>query len=211
MVSAMLLTPLPGAAGQRARCSWRMRKKGRPPWVTSCRSYRVARTCLHARFLVLAPLSHGPDHTVPVADHFGVQRPGPRYRVRHSARGIPASVGPHGKPHQLWYMRPSGHKEEVHIVSAANSLSLDAGRGMGEGHQPQMWAQSDVAWKRWRLTPSPDGRTHQLSCEGTGTVLDSPWDAKAGTRPVMWNGHDGENQQWVLALPFGKASADAAR
>ncbi|MFI0544896.1 hypothetical protein ACH3VS_39305 [Streptomyces sp. WSLK1-3] len=40
---------------------------------------------------------------------------------------------------------------------------------------------------------------------------DSPWDAKAGTRPVMWNGHDGENQQWVLALPFGKASADAAR
>ncbi|WP_203237610.1 RICIN domain-containing protein [Streptomyces sp. CdTB01] len=119
--------------------------------------------------------------------------------------------GPHGKPHQLWYMRPSGHKEEVHIVSAANGLSLDAPRGMGEGHQPQMWAQSDVAWKRWRLTPSPDGRSHQLSCEGTGTVLDSPWDAKAGTRPVMWNGHDGENQQWVLALPFGKASADAAR
>lgn len=111
--------------------------------------------------------------------------------------------GPHGKPHQLWYLRPSGHAGEVHIVSAANGLVLDAGRGMGDGYQPQMWAQSDAAWKRWRLAPSPDGRAHTLSCEGTGTVLDSPWDAKWETRPVMWNGHGGENQQWVLALPFG--------
>lgn len=111
--------------------------------------------------------------------------------------------GPHGKPHQLWYLRPSGHAGEVHIVSVANGLALDAGRGMGDGHQPQMWEQSDVAWRRWRLTPSPDGRAHTLSCEGTGTVLDSPWDAKWETRPVMWNGHGGENQQWVLALPFG--------
>lgn len=110
--------------------------------------------------------------------------------------------GPHGKPHQLWYLAPSGHAGEVFVVSAANGLVLDGGHGAGEGHHPQMRANNAEAWQRWQLRSSPDQRAHVLTCVGLGTVLDCPWDAKWQTRPVMWRPSEGENQQWLLALPF---------
>ena len=110
--------------------------------------------------------------------------------------------GPHGKPHQLWYLRPSGHNGEVTVVSASNGLLLDGGRGVGQGYNPEMWARNDQAWQRWSLKTSPDGRAHQIVCVGTGMALDSPHESEWGTWPVMWDSHEGENQQWVLAMPF---------
>ena len=73
---------------------------------------------------------------------------------------------------------------------------------MGQGYRPELWARNDQAWQRWSLKTSPDGRAHQIICVDTGMALDSPHDSEQGTRPVMWDCHEGENQQWVLAMPF---------
>ncbi|MEU5402317.1 RICIN domain-containing protein [Streptomyces sp. NPDC005963] len=111
----------------------------------------------------------------------------------------------HGKPHQLWHLKPSGHRDEVHIVSAANRLLLDGAHLAGEGDHPRMSASNGEARQRWRLASAPDGRAHQLVCVGTGKALDCPWEAERTTRPVLWEPHDGENQHWVLAMPFSAA------
>jgi len=36
----------------------------------------------------------------------------------------------------------------------------------------------------------------------TGLVLDTPHEAERGTWPVVWGAHKGENQHWLLAMPF---------
>ncbi|HEY9390956.1 MAG TPA: RICIN domain-containing protein [Mycobacteriales bacterium] len=120
---------------------------------------------------------------------------------RHGAGERPHLWAPHGKPQQLWYLRPSGHVNEVLIVSALNGLVLDAGRG--EGHRVQMRPEKDAAWQRWRLAPSADRMAHVLASVGTGTVLHCPSGAEQTTEPVMREPAERDNQQWLLLLPFG--------
>ncbi|MFE9649315.1 RICIN domain-containing protein [Streptomyces sp. NPDC006365] len=122
----------------------------------------------------------------------------------HSADGShPHLWGPHGQPHQLWYLEASGHGREVHIISASNNLLLD-GQASAAGHHPRMRGRSDngAAWQRWAVFPAPGLRAHRIINAGTGHALDCPHDAEARTMPVFWEPHDGGNQQWLLAMPF---------
>ncbi|MFD3436858.1 RICIN domain-containing protein [Streptomyces sp. NPDC058685] len=121
--------------------------------------------------------------------------------------------GTHGQPHQLWNFEPSGHKEEVRIVSVGNNLVLD-GQTLqaADGHQhPRMRGRSDldVPWQRWRIVPAPDRRAHRIINAGTGLALDCPWEAGVRTRPVLWEPNEGENQHWLLAMPFVSSEDNA--
>lgn len=107
----------------------------------------------------------------------------------------------HGQPHQLWQLVPSGHENEVRIISISNGLFLD-GHG-GEGDHPRMGAENGEAWQRWRLKPAPGHRAHCLANAATGLVLDKPHEAERGTWPVLWSEHGGNNQHWLLVIPFG--------
>jgi hypothetical protein len=108
----------------------------------------------------------------------------------------------HGQPHQLWRLVPSGHEAEVRIVSLSNGLFLD-GQGVAEGAPPRMRGEDkDAAWQRWRLHPAPGHRSHSLVNAGTGMVLEAPHEAERTTQPVLWGKHNGENQHWILAMPF---------
>src|SRR4051812_18623593 len=46
------------------------------------------------------------------------------FQVSHG--GAPIVFPGHGQRHQLWYLRPSGHPQEILIVSAESGLALDA-------------------------------------------------------------------------------------
>lgn len=118
--------------------------------------------------------------------------------------------GPHGQPHQLWSLEPTGYGSEVHIVSASNNLLLD-GQAPVTGHHPRMRgrSESDAAWQRWHVLPAPGRRAHRIINAGTGYALDSPRDAEARTWPVLWEPHEGENQQWLLAMPFLAPEGDS--
>lgn len=145
--------------------------------------------------------SAGPFLIVSVTTGFALDT-----RLHTAVDTQPFLWSPHGKPQQLWYLRPSGHKDEVHIVSAFNRLFLDGYRGSELGEHPLMRARSNDAWQRWRVQPAPDGRAHVLRNVGNYRALDCPHGAEREALPVMWEGHGGENQQWVLALPFSVQS-----
>jgi hypothetical protein len=125
--------------------------------------------------------------------------------------GHPLLWGPNGKPHQLWSLEPTGYGSEVHIISVHSGLLLDAqGLVIEQPLRLRGRSESDNApWQRWQMLPAPGGRAHRIINVGTGYALDSPWDTRAeegravpGTRPILWHPHTGENQQWVLAMPF---------
>ncbi|MFD6189894.1 MULTISPECIES: RICIN domain-containing protein [unclassified Streptomyces] len=122
----------------------------------------------------------------------------------HSGDGsVPHLWGPHGQPHQLWYLEASGHGREVHIISASNNLLLD-GQAAGLGDHVRMRGRNDngAAWQRWHVSAAPGLRAHRIVNAGTGHALDCPHEAEARTKPVFWEPHGGGNQQWLLAMPF---------
>jgi hypothetical protein len=120
--------------------------------------------------------------------------------------GHPRLWGPNGKPHQLWSLEPTGYGNEVHIVSVHCGLLLDAhGLAMGDNLCLRGRSESDNApWQRWQMLPAPGGRTHRIMNVGTGYALDCPFLPKVepGTHTIVYEPHAGENQHWVLAMPF---------
>ncbi|MGW0936811.1 RICIN domain-containing protein [Streptomyces sp. NPDC002666] len=120
---------------------------------------------------------------------------------RHEDGSHPHLWAAHGNAHQLWRLIPSGHPGEVRILSQSNNLFLD-GRGSHEGDHPQMRAEANEPRQRWRLKPAPGRRAHYLENVATGLVLDRPHEAKNATWPVLWSENGGENQHWLLTMPF---------
>lgn len=65
-----------------------------------------------------------------------------------------------------------------------------------------MRAEANEPRQRWRLKPAPGRRAHYLENVATGLVLDRPHEAKNATWPVLWSENGGENQHWLLTMPF---------
>ncbi|QIP87223.1 RICIN domain-containing protein [Streptomyces sp. Tu 2975] len=123
--------------------------------------------------------------------------------LRNSDGSQPHLWGPHGQPHQLWYLEASGHGRQVHIISASNNLLLDGHAAASLDHlRMRGRSDDDAAWQRWHVIPAPGLRAHRIINAGTGLALDTPREAEARTMPVFWEPHDGDNQQWLLAMPF---------
>jgi hypothetical protein len=83
---------------------------------------------------------------------FGRARPVGPYLITGRASGLAldtaqqydhghqvATWGPHALPHQLWYLRPSGVKDEATIISAASGLALDATHDAAGDNRPVTW------------------------------------------------------------------------
>jgi hypothetical protein len=123
---------------------------------------------------------------------------------KKSNNGVrPILWSPHGDRHQLWYLRPSGHEDEVLIASADNGLVLDA----TEQVHPKrlvLWEAHGKAWQRWRLAPTPDGAGYFIASTWCDRVLAS----REGTiQPGQLSlaDRDGDRrQQWLLATPHGE-------
>ena len=81
---------------------------------------------------------------------------------------------PHALPHQLWYLRPSGVKDEATIISAASGLALDSTVPTSGDIHPVMWEPNGEPWQRWRLEPAPDGIGFRSSRRTTETSSRSP-------------------------------------
>jgi hypothetical protein len=113
---------------------------------------------------------------------------------------------PHALPHQLWYLRPSGVKDEATIISAASGLALDSTRDTSAYIHPVMWEPNGEPWQRWRLEPAPDGIGFLIKSPHNGNFLtlseearrhlDEPWapwfaperetTASSGSSPCPW-------------------------
>lgn len=151
---------------------------------------------------------------------FGRAKPAGPYMITGRASGLAldtalkydqgyrvATLPPHAFPHQLWYLRPSGVKDEATIISAANGLALDSTLETSGDIHPLMWEPNGEPWQRWRLEPGPDGIGFLIKSPHNGNYLtlseearwhlDEPWapwfSARAGNH----------NQQWIFSLPYG--------
>jgi hypothetical protein len=117
-----------------------------------------------------------------------------------------ATWPPHALSHQLWYLRPSGVKGEVTIISAASGLALDATPETSGDIHPVLWEPNGNPWQRWRLEPldrigflikSPHNGNLLTITEEARWHLDPPW-APWFASPVK-----NLNQQWIFSLPMG--------
>jgi hypothetical protein len=119
-----------------------------------------------------------------------------------------ATWPPHALPHQLWYLRPSGIKDEAIIISAASGLALDATRETSGDIHPVMWEPNGEPWQRWRLEPAPGGIGFLIKSPHNGNFLmlteEARWHLDAPWAPWFASRDGGNhNQQWIFSLPMG--------
>jgi Ricin-type beta-trefoil lectin domain len=107
---------------------------------------------------------------------------------------------PHGRAHQLWYLRPTGQRGQTF---AENGLALDATREPAAWAKPLMWEPNAEPWQRWRVDPSPDESGYMIECAEGGCLLECSEDAERLWSPWLADRHGGFSQQWLLALPRG--------
>jgi hypothetical protein len=151
---------------------------------------------------------------------FGRRKPAGPYLIAGRASGLAldtalqfdqghrvATWPPHALPHQLWYLRPSGVKDEATIVSAASGLALDSTRDTSSDARPVTWEPNGEPWQRWRLEPTPDGIGYLIKSPHNGNYLtlseearkhlDQPW------HPWFAPREGNHSQQWIFSLPMG--------
>lgn len=119
-----------------------------------------------------------------------------------------ATWPPHALPHQLWYLRPSGVKDEVTIISAARGLALDSTPDTSGDIHPVMWEPNREPWQRWRLEPAPDGIGFLIKSPHKGNFLmlseEARWHLDAPWAPWFAPREGGNySQQWIFSLPMG--------
>jgi len=66
-----------------------------------------------------------------------------------------------------------------------------------------IWVPHGDEQQRWRLHPAADGAAFLIESVRTRHVLDAPPDAANGTRPLMFDRHNGENQMFLIMMPSG--------
>lgn len=109
---------------------------------------------------------------------------------------------PHGLPHQLWELKPSGTTDEVLIMSVANGLVLDSTVPTAGDVKPVMWETHREPWQRWSLENSPDGVGHLIRSAHNRRYLTANEDSQPGWQPWFEDRHAQLSQQWLLALPY---------
>lgn len=154
-------------------------------------------------------------------NRFGRSKPAGPYLITNRASGLALDTGKHddqayravGLPpgaflRQLWFLRPSGVKDEVALISAVNGLALDATRETSGDPHPVTWEPNGEPWQRWRLEAAPDkigfliksphhGSYLTLSEKAREHVDDAePWSPWFAPRKAN------HEQQWVLSLPY---------
>jgi ricin-type beta-trefoil lectin protein len=114
---------------------------------------------------------------------------------------------PHALPHQLWYLRPSGVKDEATIISAASGLAVDSTRETSGDIHPVTWEPNGEPWQRWRLEPAPDGIGFLIKSPHNGNYLTLSQEARNHLDPPWPPGfapREGyHTQQWIFSLPMG--------
>jgi hypothetical protein len=151
---------------------------------------------------------------------FGRDKPAGPYLITGRASGLTldateqhgqghrvATWPPHALLHQLWYLRPSGVKDEAAIISAASGLALDSTPETSGDIHPVMWEPNGKPWQRWRLEPAPDRIGFLIKSPHNGNFLTlteearwhlddpwAPWFASRVGNPI---------QQWIFSLPMG--------
>ena len=111
---------------------------------------------------------------------------------------IPHLRPPHGQPHQLWFLRSSGHEGEAIIQSSASGLALDSRRP--EKHWVQLREKDEEAWQRWRVLDAADGVGCLLQSTNTGKFLTASSESVSGWCP--WSRSERSfAQQWMIAAP----------
>jgi Ricin-type beta-trefoil lectin domain-like len=118
-----------------------------------------------------------------------------------------AACSPHALPHQLWYLRPGGVKDEVTIISATSRLALDSTRETSGDIHPVMWEPNGEPWQRWRLEPTPDGIGFLIKSPHNGNFLtlseEARWHLDEPWAPWFTPREGNHNQQWIFSLPMG--------
>lgn len=109
---------------------------------------------------------------------------------------------PHADRHQLWFLHPSGIKDEVVIVSAANGLALDSTTDSQQASLI-MWEPHTEPWQRWRLKKAPDGAAFEIQGVHTQRFLTASDSAENGWTPWFEDRNFVWSQQWIFALPHG--------
>ena len=109
---------------------------------------------------------------------------------------IPHLRPPHGQPHQLWFLRSSGHEGEAIIQSSASGLALDSRRP--EKHWVQLREKDEEAWQRWRVLDAADGVGCLLQSTNTGKFLTASSESVSGWCP--WFGTEA-----VICLSSGSS------
>lgn len=107
---------------------------------------------------------------------------------------------------QLWYLRPTGVKGEVHIESADNGMVLDATQPLHGDIHPVQWRLHREPWQRWQLAESPDGSAYYIATVHGGgqRFLTLNRDAVPDWSPWFQDRGELRGQQWVIAQPFGR-------
>lgn len=118
-----------------------------------------------------------------------------------------ATWPPHAQPQQLWYLRPSGVKDEATIISAASGLAMDSTRDTSDGINPVMWEPNGEPWQRWRLESTADGIGFLIKSPHNGNYLTLSEEArnhlKKPWHPWFAPREGSQIQQWVFSLPMG--------
>lgn len=118
--------------------------------------------------------------------------------------GKPLLYGAHGRRHQLWYLRATGHRDEAMIVSADSGLALDGTHDPHDGQVVLLEEPHGETRQRWALSQAPDGVGYLIACVSGSRVLDVGQTPEEGWNPWLWGNHGAWWQQWILAMPHGK-------
>lgn len=113
---------------------------------------------------------------------------------------------PHGRTHQMWFLRPTGTKGEVAIASADNRLVLDSTVPIGDDVHPVLWEEHLEPWQRWRLERAADGYGFFIQSVHNRMYLTASEDAERKWQPWFAGREGNFNQQWMLAMPYGLPS-----
>lgn len=147
-------------------------------------------------------------------------RPAGPYLITGRASGMALDTGrqydagpvgggpPHAFPHQLWYLRPSGVKDEATIISASNGLALDSTIPTTGDIHPVMYEPNGEPWQRWRLEAAPDGIGFLIKSPHNGNYLtlsqEARWHIDPQWAPWFTPRDASHAQQWIFSLPYGK-------
>jgi len=110
---------------------------------------------------------------------------------------------PHGRRHQLWFLRPSGHAREALVISAENGLALDAAP-FDEHENPVLWTCHAEPHQRWALDEAPDGGGYCLTSVHDRRGLTAGDDFEPGWMPWLTGQESEWRQQWLLSVPHGR-------